>query len=145
MCRDSTPSTERSRGRATLQKRYEMSDRAPNVVPPIRRVSQEPPSCPHPAAAARTRAISLVLVAVVAAVTLLPGAGASADTAADQRDVKRQRAAVASQIDTLQATDAQLDAALADLQANVTATQAAMNDAEAEVAGGARPRRPGRA
>ena len=80
-----------------------------------------------------SRAISLVLVAVVAAVTLLPGSGASADTAADQRDVKRQRAAVASQIDTLQATDAQLDAALAALQANVTATQAAMNDADAEV------------
>jgi peptidoglycan hydrolase CwlO-like protein len=80
-----------------------------------------------------SRAISLVLVAVVAAVTLLPGSGASADTAADQRDVKRQRAAVASQIDTLQSTDAQLDAALAALQANVTATQAAMNDADAEV------------
>ena len=59
--------------------------------------------------------------------------------------MKRQRAAVASQIDTLQATDAQLDAALAALQANVTATQAAMNDADAEVQAAPGPGRPGRA
>ena len=48
--------------------------------------------------------------------------------------MKRKRAEVASQIDTLQATDAQLDSALADLQANVRATQAAMADAQREVA-----------
>ena len=80
-----------------------------------------------------TRIVGAALVSAVALVSLLPGSGASADTAAEQRDVKRKRAEVASQIDTLQATDSQLDAALADLQANVTATQAAMNDADAEV------------
>jgi hypothetical protein len=86
--------------------------------------------------AARRRTTVLAPGAVVVALgllALLPGSGASADTAAQQRDVKRQRAEVASQIDTLQATDAELDAALADLHANVRATQAAMADAQAEV------------
>jgi len=87
-------------------------------------------------ASGRRRPIQAICVAcavVVALVTVLPGSGASADTAAEQRDVKRKRAEVAAQIDTLQASDAQLDAALADLQANVRATQAAMNDAQAQV------------
>lgn len=83
---------------------------------------------------ARRRAaacLGLVALAVVSLLSL-PGSNASADTAAEQREVKRKRAEVASQVDTLQATDAQLDAALADLQANVRATQAAMADAQAE-------------
>jgi hypothetical protein len=79
------------------------------------------------------RSFSVLAVGAVALVAVLPGAGASADTAADQREVKRQRAEVASQVDTLQATDAQLDAALADLQANVRATQSAMSDAQARM------------
>jgi hypothetical protein len=81
----------------------------------------------------RTRAIAATTALVVALLTVLPGTGASADTAADQREVKRKRAEVAAQIDTLQATDTQLDAALADLQANVRASQAAMSDAQAQV------------
>ena len=80
-----------------------------------------------------TRLIGAASVAVLALVVLLPGSGASADTAADQREVKRKRAEVAAQIDTLQATNSQLDAALADLQANVSATLASMNDAQARV------------
>ena len=70
---------------------------------------------------------------VVGLLAVVPITGASADTAADQREVKRKKAEVAAQVDTLKATDAQLDAALADLQANVRATQAAMNDAQAQV------------
>jgi hypothetical protein len=87
-----------------------------------------------PAARRRTTVLLPGVVAVVLGLlALLPGSGASADTATQQRDVKRQRAEVASQIDTLQATDAELDSALADLHANVRATQAAMADAQAEV------------
>ncbi len=78
-------------------------------------------------------ALAVVAGVVIAVVALLPGSRASADTAADQREVKRKRAEVASQIDTLKATDTQLDSALADLQANVRATQAAMADAQADV------------
>jgi hypothetical protein len=80
-----------------------------------------------------TRAVALLAGSTIALVALLPSSGASADTAADQREVKRKRAEVAAQIDTLQASDAQLDAALADIQANVRATQAAMVDAQAQV------------
>jgi hypothetical protein len=68
---------------------------------------------------------------VVALITVVQGAIASADTASEQRDVKRKRAEVASQVDTLKANDAQLEQALADLQANVRATQAQMSDAQA--------------
>jgi len=70
---------------------------------------------------------------VVGLLAVIPTSGASADTAADQREVKRKKAEVAAQVDTLKATDAQLDAALADLEANVRATQAAMTDAQAQV------------
>jgi hypothetical protein len=80
-----------------------------------------------------TRAVALIAGSTIALVALLPSSGASADTAADQREVKRKRAEVAAQIDTLQASDEQLDSALADIQANVRATQAAMADAQAQV------------
>src|SRR5689334_2331139 len=51
-----------------------------------------------------TRALALLAGSTIALVTLLPSTGASADTAADQREVKRKRAEVAAQIDTLQAS-----------------------------------------
>jgi LAS superfamily LD-carboxypeptidase LdcB len=69
---------------------------------------------------------------MMALITLVQGAIASADTATDQREVKRKRAEVASQVDTLKANDAQLEQALADLAANVRATQAQMSDAQSE-------------
>ena len=87
------------------------------------------------AVAGRTRiaaVVGVVLAVVVSVVGVLPGSQAGADTAAEQREVKRKRADVASQIDTLKASDAQLDTALADLQANVRSTQAQMADAQAE-------------
>ncbi len=80
-----------------------------------------------------TKLIAASGAVLIGLLAVLPGSGASADTAADQREVKRKKAEVAAQVDTLQATDAQLDAALADLQANVSATQAAMNNAQAQV------------
>lgn len=80
-----------------------------------------------------TKLICVATALVVGLLAVVPATGASADTAADQREVKRKKAEVAAQVDTLKATDAQLDAALADLQANVRATQAAMNDAQAQV------------
>jgi hypothetical protein len=76
--------------------------------------------------------ISLTVTTVLALVALLPSSIASADTASDQRDVKRKRAEVASQVDTLKANDAQLEQALVDLRTNVRATQAQMSDAQAE-------------
>jgi peptidoglycan hydrolase CwlO-like protein len=80
----------------------------------------------------RRRVLITLSVTVVALITLVQGTIASADTASDQREVKRKRAEVASQVDTLQANDSQLEQALADLAANVRATQAQMSDAQAE-------------
>lgn len=81
----------------------------------------------------RTRAVVAALLAASSlSGVLLAGSAAGADTGSEQREVKRKKAELASQIDTLQATDTQLDAALGDLQANVRATQAQMADATAE-------------
>jgi hypothetical protein len=81
------------------------------------------------------RASAIAVVALVlAALLALPFASnpsVGADTAAEQRDVKRQRAALAGQIDALQATDAEVSAALAALDANVRSTRAQMADAQA--------------
>ena len=80
----------------------------------------------------RRRVLITFSVTVVALITLVQGTIASADTASDQREVKRKRAEVASQVDTLKANDSQLEQALADLAANVRVTQAQMSDAQAE-------------
>mgnify|MGYP000393752351 CR=1 FL=1 len=76
-----------------------------------------------------------VAVAVVAAVTLLPGAGASADTAADQRDVKRQRAQVAYRLGdmvapTLPEGEA-LQGVVAELAASIREGRAPLTDGRA--------------
>ncbi|HEU5083587.1 MAG TPA: D-alanyl-D-alanine carboxypeptidase family protein [Acidimicrobiales bacterium] len=71
-----------------------------------------------------------VLAAVLGAGALsLPGT-ANADTASERAEVQRKRAAVAAEIDTLRATDQQVEAALAALQANVATQTAALRDAE---------------
>ena len=88
---------------------------------------------PVPGRRRTTTLIGASAALAVGLLAVLPGSGASADTSADQRDVKRKKAEVAAQVDTLKATDAQLDAALADLQANVSSTQAAMNNAQSQV------------
>lgn len=69
-------------------------------------------------------AAALVLGTVFVPVT------AQADTKSDREEVQRKRAAVAAEIDTLQASDAQVEAALATLNANVASQQAALADAE---------------
>lgn len=69
-----------------------------------------------------------------ALVAIAPTSGsAQADTASEQRNVKSQRAAVAGQIDTLEANDAEVSRALSDLDANVRATRAQMADAQRAV------------
>ena len=82
----------------------------------------------------RTRLVVAVAAALAVASTgLVPATTAGADTAAEQRAVKQQRAEVAGQIDTLRASDAQVSQALADLDANVRATRAQVADAQRSV------------
>ena len=82
----------------------------------------------------RTRLVVAVAAALAVASTgLVPATTAGADTAAEQRSVKQQRAEVAGQIDTLRASDAQVSQALADLDANVRATRAQVADAQRSV------------
>jgi LAS superfamily LD-carboxypeptidase LdcB len=69
-------------------------------------------------------ALVLLLVAV-----LLPTA-ARADSQSQRAEVQRKRAAVAAEIDTLKATDAQVEAALRTLNANVESQTASLRDAE---------------
>jgi len=82
------------------------------------------------------RAPALVVAGALGLSTLLAlplasNPSVSADTAAEQREVKRQRAALAGQIDALEASDAEVSAALAALDANVRSTRAQMADAQA--------------
>ncbi len=82
----------------------------------------------------RIRWVGAIVAAVAVASTgVVPSTTAGADTAADQRAVKQQRAEVAGQIDTLRASDAQVSQALADLDANVRATRAQVADAQRSV------------
>lgn len=78
-----------------------------------------------------TRAIAAL---ALAGTVLSFGARADADTASDRAEVRRKRAAVAAQIDTLRATDAQVEAALAALEANVSSTTAELRSAERKAA-----------
>ncbi|HAS10823.1 MAG TPA: hypothetical protein DCS55_09970, partial [Acidimicrobiaceae bacterium] len=64
------------------------------------------------------------------AVSLAAPDVARADTAAERAEVQRKRAAVASEIDTLRATNAQVEAALSALNSNVATQTAALRDAE---------------
>jgi LAS superfamily LD-carboxypeptidase LdcB len=75
---------------------------------------------------------SLVAV-VIAALVLVPafgvGAAPSGDTKSERDRVRRERAAVAAEVDALKATDAEVSNALDALNANVRAQQAALEDA----------------
>jgi hypothetical protein len=75
----------------------------------------------------------IAVLGLLGTVSLSGAVPVRADTAAEQRDVKRQRAEVAGQIDTLKASDAEVSRALADLDANVRSTRAQMADAQAAV------------
>ena len=70
----------------------------------------------------------LVLAMLVGAV-FLPGT-ADADTKSQRAEVQRKRAAVASEVDALRASDAQVEAALRVLESNVRSQTAALRDAE---------------
>ncbi|WP_436792733.1 D-alanyl-D-alanine carboxypeptidase family protein [Actinospongicola halichondriae] len=72
---------------------------------------------------------ALVATALILGMVIVP-ATAQADTKSDREAVQRKRAAVAAQVDTLKATDAQVEAALATLNANVASQSAALADAE---------------
>lgn len=54
----------------------------------------------------------------------------SQDASSKRAEVRRQKAKVASEIDVLKATDAQLDRAIRDLDANVAGTQALLAEAQ---------------
>jgi hypothetical protein len=76
-----------------------------------------------------------ILAAAAALAVLLAGAPADAqskDPAAQRREVQRQRAKKASEIDTLKATDAELDKALDEVNANVRSEAVAAARAEDE-------------
>ncbi len=72
---------------------------------------------------------ALVAAALVVGMIIVP-ATAQADTKSDRAEVQRKRAAVAAQVDTLRATDAQVEAALSTLNANVDSQTTALADAE---------------
>ncbi len=75
----------------------------------------------------------LLTLALVASVLFVSGT-AGADTRSDRAEVRRKRAALAAEIDTLKATDAQVESALRTLNANVASQTAALRDAQREAA-----------
>jgi hypothetical protein len=86
-----------------------------------------PHTDPHPLR--RSALPILVALALVLGALIVPGV-AGADAKAERAEVQRKRAAAAADIDTLRATDAQVEAALAALNANVQSQTAALRDAE---------------
>lgn len=73
---------------------------------------------------------ALGLLAGSLAVSVAAPDAARADTASERAEVQRKRAAVAAEIDTLRATNSQVEAALNALNANVATQTAALRDAE---------------
>ncbi len=74
-----------------------------------------------------------LLVLVLAAGVAAP-ASAQSDAKAERERVQRERAAVAAEIDTLRATDQEVEAALRTLNGNVEARTAELRDAERQAA-----------
>jgi LAS superfamily LD-carboxypeptidase LdcB len=83
----------------------------------------------HPHRLRRSAPPILVALALVLGALIVPGV-AGADAKSERAEVQRKRAAAAADIDTLRATDAQVEAALAALNANVQSQTAALRDAE---------------
>ena len=90
------------------------------------------PTPPMPKLPQHPLRVVLALVLVVA--TGVAPAGAQSDAESRREEVRRQRAAVAADIDVLRATDAQVEAALRTLQQNVQARNAELVDAERRAA-----------
>ena len=72
----------------------------------------------------------LALLLVLVATPLLGGAGAQESTRAERERVRREKAAVAAEVDALEATNAEVQSALDRLQANVSAQSALLQDAQ---------------
>ncbi len=75
-----------------------------------------------------------LVAALLAAATLLVPVAAQADTKSEREEVRRKRAEAASEIDTLRATDAEVEDALGTLNANVAAQEAELADARRRAA-----------
>ena len=75
-------------------------------------------------------AVAAVLATLVLVLQLVGATPAGANKSRERADVQRQRAAVAAELDTLRATDAQVEAALSTLNQNVATQTAALRDAE---------------
>ena len=73
----------------------------------------------------------LLLAAVTALLAVVPtAAGSSNDPRADRDRVRSDKAATASQVNALQASDTEVDQALQALDENVRGQQAAYSDAQ---------------
>jgi len=73
---------------------------------------------------------TIAVVAALVAALLVASVPAGADARSERAEVQRKRAAVAAEVDTLRATDQQVEAALAALQTNVAGRTAELRDAE---------------
>lgn len=74
-------------------------------------------------------AVSVVLALALVSAPIMGGAAPNGDPSAERERVRAEAAAVASQVDALQATDAQVEAALDALAANVAGQQALLAEA----------------
>ncbi len=87
----------------------------------------------RPFATPRGLSLRVLITALVALVTfgsVVVGAGAEEDPAARREQVRKERAAVASKLDVLRASDADVNKALNDLNANVGSQQAVVASAQ---------------
>jgi hypothetical protein len=74
--------------------------------------------------------VALFVIAVVVGPSVASDAAGRSDPSAERAKVRAQKAKVATQVNALKATDAQVDRALADLQANVNGQQQRANEAQ---------------
>jgi hypothetical protein len=81
-----------------------------------------------------SRPAGTLLVALLVLAAVVAPTAVRADTRSEREEVQRKRAAVASEIDTLRATDEEVEAALNALQANVATQSAELRDAERRAA-----------
>ncbi|MGK2949896.1 MAG: hypothetical protein ACSLFP_15095, partial [Acidimicrobiales bacterium] len=72
----------------------------------------------------------LMAIALVSGPTITAAQRSGSDPSAERERVREQRAEVATQVDALRATDAEVEKALDDLQANVAGQQGLLEEAE---------------
>ena len=84
-----------------------------------------------PSTRAWTRGVgALFVAALVVGPTIAAAERSGTDPSAERAKVRQQRASVAGEVNALKATDAQVDRALRDLQANVAGQQALLAEAQ---------------